>query len=159
MPMSQMMSWATSDWRIFANASQEWSVVSPGKNKQISTSVPARKGRNLTTFKEVIEAAITTDARVQHMVGAVSHNEPYVISSSGPERSFAPRSFAILMLSRIRSKFPPKSSAHWFSEQAATVMRCPLGLNFEQLCCAQRSSRINLPIFSLSIRLDSDVKR
>ena len=52
----------------------------------------------------------------------LNKNKTNLTSSSGPTRSLAPFALAILILSRIRLRFPSKSSAHWFKEHVASVI-------------------------------------
>lgn len=98
---------------------------------------------NTPTLQKMVKAAITTTVRIKtlkyipksdlnalcavHSLLASSRlaltNQ---ISSSGPTRKEAPRSFAMRMLSRMRCRFPSKSRAHWLSEQVATVIKCPM---------------------------------
>lgn len=76
------------------------------------------------TFKEMIIATVTTNNNNNNMSNPCFIFKlfiTYVTSSSGPTRNFAPLSFAILILSKIRFRLPSKSSAHWLREQVAKV--------------------------------------
>jgi len=121
-PTSMRISRVSGDSMILARTSQECRNVSPSKGVEETRQQVQRiflETKCGLTFQEVIGAAISariaktyTELTSEMSLLVPQTSRKHLISSSGPARSLAPFAFATRMDSRIRSRFPPKSSAH-----------------------------------------------
>ena len=121
-PISHSMPVASFELRIFPRTSHECRQVSPSKapsaNRMTQMSAP-----HLQENDRDIHSHYKQHQRIR------KKNEPqmqaYVISSSGPTLSVAPRSFAIRILSSILSRFPWSMTQYHIFEPRSKIHNLP----------------------------------
>lgn len=85
-------------------------------------------------FVEMVFATVSAEiGQLITRIGEIFRSS-YHISNSGPVRKDAPESLASRMDSKMRSRFPSKSNAHWLSVAQAIVTFRPISVGIFRGC-------------------------